>query len=314
MNLHSKGEVFNDLIMLTSRYMSLPIDAVRKDYFITLILENLSESEFVDSVVFKGGTSLSKCYPGTIERFSEDIDLTFIPEEGLTDKQINRRLKSIERVLIGGAKSEIIREERNNRNKSSYVWFTDEDKDAELVKLEIGSSVRPHPYSKKVLRSYIQDYLLSINEGEAIVDFQLDDVEVNVLDIERTFIDKIMSVKRHSICGTLNDKVRHIYDIVKLFQLVEIQEFLQDESLLKDIVKLTKDTDSVYLEKRNIPKEYNPKGAYGFELWRDKFNIEIRGIYESLHKSLLYTDVKQDFNEAIDVFRLIDRILQGIDE
>ena len=87
MILHNNTQEFEELVDLTSQHINIPPGAVRKDYFISLVLENLSESEFVDWVVFKGGTSLSKCYPTSIERFSEDIDLTYIPEEGLTSKR-----------------------------------------------------------------------------------------------------------------------------------------------------------------------------------------------------------------------------------
>lgn len=93
MKLHLNHSDFEDLIEITSQKINIPSGAVRKDYFITIILNNLSNSGFVDNVVFKGGTSLSKCYPNSIERFSEDIDLTYIPEDGLTNKQISKKLK-----------------------------------------------------------------------------------------------------------------------------------------------------------------------------------------------------------------------------
>ena len=111
MILHHKKEEFEELVRLTSEHIQIPIEAVQKDYFITMVLNNLSNSEYVNEVVFKGGTSLSKCYPGSIERFSEDIDLTYIPKEGMTDKQISIILKSIENCLINNTKSEIIRED-----------------------------------------------------------------------------------------------------------------------------------------------------------------------------------------------------------
>ncbi len=178
MILHHKKKEFEELVRLTSEHIQIPIEAVQKDYFITMVLNNLSNSEYVNEVVFKGGTSLSKCYPGSIERFSEDIDLTYIPKEGMTDKQISIILKSIENCLINNTKSEIIREERNNRNKSTFVWFNDDCKNEEKIKLEIGSSVRPHPFSKKTLKSYIHEYLLFLNEHEAIQEYRLTDVEL----------------------------------------------------------------------------------------------------------------------------------------
>lgn len=91
-------EEFEELIELTSNQVNIPSSAVRKDYFITIILKNLAESEYLEHVVFKGGTSLSKCYPGSIDRFSEDIDLTYVPEEGLSNKQ--RRYENLHKDLL----------------------------------------------------------------------------------------------------------------------------------------------------------------------------------------------------------------------
>jgi predicted nucleotidyltransferase component of viral defense system len=314
MKLHHSKETFQELIELAAKQYNLPSSAVRKDYVITLILSHLEGSPYLEQVVFKGGTSLSKCYSNSIQRFSEDIDLTFIPEEGMSNNQINKKLKSIEDTLIGSGKHEKIESERNNSNKSSYVWLIDEYKDIEKIKVEIGSSVRPHPYGKKELQSYIHDYLEFINESEVIVEFQLKKVKINVLNIERTFVDKLMSVKRHAICGTLNEKVRHIYDIVKLSEMKEIQYFLSDINNLKDIIQITKNTDSVYLEKRDIPKEYNPVGPYAFDKWKNTFSNDIKANYENLHNFLLYTDEKQDWAKVELVFTQIDQILKQINE
>ena len=77
-------------------------------------------------------------------------------------------------------------------------------------------------------------------------------------------MDKLMSVKRHAICGTIEKKVRHIYGVTRLFSLPEIQAFLNDKDELKRLVDITKQTDSYHLEKRNISQEYEPTGAYDF--------------------------------------------------
>ncbi len=52
---------------------------VEKDFSVCWLLGILFESQFADSLVFKGGTSLSKVF-GVIERLSEDIDLSLSPE------------------------------------------------------------------------------------------------------------------------------------------------------------------------------------------------------------------------------------------
>lgn len=314
MNLHNHKNDFDELIAIIANYMGIPADAVRRDYYIVQMMQNLQNSEFADNCVFKGGTSLSKCYPNSINRFSEDIDLTFIPNESYTDKKYSKALKQVEEVITHGYLTEKIDAERNSRNKSSYVWPTDEDKNACRVKLEIGSSVRPDPYSRKTMKTYIQEYLEVQGIHDAIYEFELEEVHVNTLDITRTFLDKVMAVKRHAICGSLNEKVRHIYDVTVLLRRPEIQAFLKDTDNLKRLLLLTKETDSFYLTKRNIAKDYNPLGKYAFSMWEACFNKTIKNRYESLHEDLLYTSEKQSFADAIAAFNTIDHIFSEIGE
>lgn len=312
MKLHLDVDAFNDLIPITARFIGIPEDAVRRDYYIVLTLQKLERSECAASCVFKGGTSLSKCYPGTIMRFSEDIDLTYIPVHDEIDKQINKKLKHIEQVMSEGAAIKKIPEERNARNKSAYIWF-DNDQNTK-IKLEIGSSVRPDPFDTRQIKSYIHEYLESCDMYEAITQYELEPVNVNALRIERTFLDKVMAVKRHAMCKNLKKKVRHIYDVTMLMERPEIKAFLSDKEQLKHLVRLTKETDSYYLEKRHISKEYNPLGNYGFKKWEHYFDEEVRAIYEELHLTLLYTDEPQSFDQAIDAFREINAILEDVGE
>jgi len=52
---------------------------MEKDFWVCYLLSILFRCEFGESLVFKGGTSLSKVF-GAINRFSEDIDLSLSPE------------------------------------------------------------------------------------------------------------------------------------------------------------------------------------------------------------------------------------------
>lgn len=314
MNLHINKEEFEDLCTVTSEFIGIPVGAVKRDYYIVMILENLQNSDFVNECVFKGGTSLSKCYPDTINRFSEDIDLTFISKEKLSDKQYSKKLKKIEEILIGDASCDKIGSECYARNKSSYVWFEEDDIENSKVKLEIGSSVKPDPHKEKELKTYIQEFLEKNKMMSDISKYELKIVRINVLNVERTFVDKILSVKRHAIDGTINKKVRHIYDVTQLYKLKEIQDFIADKGYLKELVKITKETDSFYLEKRSIESKYNPHEKYNFYSWKHYFTEDVKSRYESLHKDLLYGDEKQNFKEAIETFKAIECLFIEIDE
>lgn len=181
--------------------------------------------------------------------------------------QADCSIKSIETVMTNGMQTAKIPSERSKRSKSMFVWYDDEK---EKIKLEIGSTVRPDPYAQRALKTYIQEYLENKGITEAISRFSLHEVRLNVIGIERTFIDKIMSVKRHAI--------------------------------------------SFYMNRRNISKEYNPLGAYGFDKWRNCFDGPVRTNYEHLHDNLLYSDEKQSLDKAISVFTEVDRIMREIGE
>ena len=314
MNLHEHKEEFEELIAITADYIGVPADAVRRDYYIVQMMQNLQNSEYAEACVFKGGTSLSKCYPGSINRFSEDIDLTFIPIENMNNKKYSKTLKRVENAISAGFLMEKIEAERNDRNKSAYVWPENESKETCRVKLEIGSSVRPDPFSKRSMKTYIQEYLEKEGMQDVVTEFELQDVNVNTLDITRTFVDKVMTVKRHAICGTLLRKVRHIYDVTVLLDRSDIQDFLKNTAQLKQLLKLTKETDSFYLQKRDISVEYDPLGAYDFEDWKQYFNDEIRGRYETLHEDLLYTSNRQNFEKVIQAFEFISGLFASIGE
>lgn len=73
--LRQPADVRADVIRATALKTGLAEAIVEKDLWVCYTLDYLfNRSEFGDSIVFKGGTSLSKAF-GLIERFSEDIDL-----------------------------------------------------------------------------------------------------------------------------------------------------------------------------------------------------------------------------------------------
>ena len=77
MHLHHDKEAFEELIIGASNELHIPANVIEKDYFVTLTLKELSTN--LKDMVFKGGTSLTKCYQ-LLDRFSEDIDLSYTAE------------------------------------------------------------------------------------------------------------------------------------------------------------------------------------------------------------------------------------------
>ena len=80
---------------------------LEKDFWVCWLLGILFESQFAGSLVFKGGTSLSKVF-GVIERFSEDLDLSLspgflkLPQAGTSRNQANKWMTRAEAACAGG--------------------------------------------------------------------------------------------------------------------------------------------------------------------------------------------------------------------
>lgn len=98
MYLHEDKEKFKELIEQVSEETGKTVVVIEKDYYVTMILRLLSKE--LPNVVFKGGTSLSKGFKA-INRFSEDIDITFDEHigEARRKKLKNNIIKGISETL-----------------------------------------------------------------------------------------------------------------------------------------------------------------------------------------------------------------------
>ena len=86
------------VLQQASAHYLLPPQAIEKDLWVTTILQLVFTLPFADSLIFKGGTSLSKVWH-LIDRFSEDIDLSidrtvFGLEGDLTKRQLKKLRKA----------------------------------------------------------------------------------------------------------------------------------------------------------------------------------------------------------------------------
>ena len=118
MKLHTFPEEFQELITVVANEKHISESAVERDYYIVMMLKALADSPYAEQCVFKGGTSLSKCYPGSIDRFSEDIDLTFLGMD-MTNKACD---KAIKYILLDEIQFAISKEELRNPDKPVRLY------------------------------------------------------------------------------------------------------------------------------------------------------------------------------------------------
>lgn len=75
MKLHEDKDAFGVLLNSVSEKTGIRLDVLEKDYYLTLLLEELAGKQENVPAYFKGGTALYKTI-GSMKTFSEDIDLT----------------------------------------------------------------------------------------------------------------------------------------------------------------------------------------------------------------------------------------------
>ena len=186
---------------------------MEKDFWVCWLLGILFESEFAGSLVFKGGTSLSKVF-GVIERFSEDIDLSLspaflkLPKAGTSRNQANKWMAKAEAACGAAVRNQIgpamEAAAEGVLGKSARAWFefmTDLNTNSPVlffhypssqpagfdylkrsVKLEFGSLTDQQPVGRHPVRPWVADVLPGV-----FPDWRC---EVVALEVERSFWEK----------------------------------------------------------------------------------------------------------------------------
>lgn len=250
MKLHLDNEAFAHGIDLASERLGIGELYIEKDYWITIALKRLAESNFRNDVVFKGGTSLSKCY-GIIDRFSEDVDLAIDNPRGRGSSAIKALLKRVETAvamdLIPGADNSGKKGlKRTTIHRYRQTLQLDNISSIGTIKLEVTAFSQTYPKVIMPVTSYIGAALMDIGEWDVISEYNLQPFELQVLGLERTFAEKVMALVKHS-CGTdsqthLTAKVRHIYDLQQIMSKdLQIKEFLYSQQFFNFLDMVVED-------------------------------------------------------------------------
>lgn len=199
---------------------AIPQQHVEKDFWITEALRGVANAsrESRCSVIFKGGTSLSKGYR-RIERFSEDVDLLAILPNGSV-KARNLMLKKI----VAGAESatgiegdvdpaSVTRGEKRSV-RLNYPTALEPVGLRSSVLIEIGTRGGALPYVRRPVQSLIAEYA---ERAELDADFEeIEPVSLLVLEPVRTLVEKLMILHHAATEGDAKrrrDTARHYYDV-----------------------------------------------------------------------------------------------------
>lgn len=236
---------------------------MEKDFWVCWLLNILFKSAFADSLVFKGGTSLSKVF-GAINRFSEDIDLSLSPTFlQLSEGEITSRTQGAKWMKNAEAVCEVVVQTRimptledsvlyilgndqvrfeflKDPNSNSPVLLfhypssqpTGFDYIKRSVKLEFGSLTDQQPTGRHTIKPWIAEIF-----PKAFPDWHC---EVTALEIERSFWEKatILHAEYHRPPDKpLPDRYsRHYADTSMLAKHPETVKAISNHNLRNEVV------------------------------------------------------------------------------
>lgn len=252
------------LITNTSRKLHMSKAIIEKDFWVCWILQYLfSKFKYKDFICFKGGTSLSKVYH-CIERFSEDVDLAInwealgiVKEDAYAER--SKRQQEIFNKTANQKTKEYLRDvwiplmemdlqKELHKDFKLYIDESDEQticfqypKDYEesailsIIRLEIGALAEPIPSSWKTIKSYVAEVYPAL--------FGEEEIHVNVVDIDRTFFEKITILHREANRVNGNYPMRysrHYYDVYQMIEKGIGKTIVEESELLENVVHFKK--------------------------------------------------------------------------
>lgn len=241
--------------------VGLPMQAVEKDFWVTVILQAVFSLPVAQHLIFKGGTSLSKAW-GLISRFSEDIDLAVNPialgaaESDLTKKQI-KKLRKASSLFVSEQLTPMLCAKINEMGMSAFL-------NIEAQPNGEGDNTYPEPRQiyiryqsvfEKPLTYLRPDVVLEVSARSLIEPAMPTHVSCILADyipiqsacdavvhtaipaktmVEKMFLlHELFSVPGH---GTRAErKSRHLYDLYQMMQQDFAQEAITNDALWESI-------------------------------------------------------------------------------
>ena len=282
--LHHNRETFEQVILRVAEDKKIAPEIIEKDYYVTLFLKRIKELQ--PNLIFKGGTSLSKCYK-LINRFSKDIDLNIETEAKPTEGQRKKLKANIVSVIdefgfVLSNPDKVHSRRDYNKYIIDYPTVFNSDYLKENLIVETAVYIKAYPCKEMQATSIIYDYLKENGYDSLIAEYNLEPFNVNVQAAERTLIDKLYALGDYYLCDAVQEHSRHIYDIYKLLDIVELNNELR---------MLAK---AVFEERKGHPNSHSAKD-----------DIDMNKLLQEIIDKEAYKKDYQDITEKI-VFDNID--------
>lgn len=248
------------VISQAANKVNLPLQAVEKDLWVTVVLQIVFSLPVASHLIFKGGTSLSKVWKA-VRRFSEDVDLAVDPSiwglQGTLTKRQIKRLRKASSTFVRDDLTLAIQQAVDNLNLGNRL-VVEPDPDGEgdntypeprsihiryeslfeadtsyvksEVKLEVGARSLLEPTALASVSSLVEEVMP--------VSTSLGNVSIPTALAEKTFLEKAFLLHELFSCETpkmAKRKSRHIYDLAQMMDSDIAARALADDDLWNTI-------------------------------------------------------------------------------
>ncbi len=252
MLFHLKEKDFKKFIEDMSIKTNIAVDIIEKDYYVCLVLKELAKKQDYLKAYFKGGTAVYKILE-TMNRFSEDIDLTV---KVLLEESNTRNKKRLKESALGYEIEglELIKDGciDNKGSVTGVYQYVSVYEDNEIplqragkIQVESTSFTVSEPTEKYYIEPLI--YKLANDKEKKILEEQFDitKIEIEIIKLERMFIDKIFAAEFYYIRNMYMDTAKHLYDISVLFNNDKIQKLLNNKDELNKLIDYKRQEEKV---------------------------------------------------------------------
>ncbi len=261
-----KQELRDAFTIVAERKGVLPM-VVEKDFWITWCLQKLFSLDLPVSMVFKGGTSLSKGF-GLISRLSEDCDITLnraglgfvgdkdpmlAPSRKKRDKLLDDLKQACNSFVTIHIKKAL--QESMQTELADEAWEIGPDEDPQSLRFHYPQVLSDNNYGRQtyIRRSVLlefgvrgniyptEDMAIKSYIAEAFADFDVESITVPCLSPIRTFWEKATLL--HAEHYRPSEKLapmrisRHYYDLSMLHKAGFAEKAMNNRELLQDVVE-----------------------------------------------------------------------------
>ncbi len=196
------------------QHLGIPWEALERDYLQSWVLAGLTQVPALrDTLVFKGGTALRKCYFGDY-RFSEDLDFSALEEVPTGDEMerlVGESCETAVRLLDEYAPVEILCERYTEREphpggqeafilRARFPWHS-RIQTRVMIEITVDESILWTPKNRRVIHAY----------GEPL------NVKVPVYSLEETVAEKLRALLQQAALfrarGWSRSRARDYYDL-----------------------------------------------------------------------------------------------------